>query len=131
MKKLISAFLFLVFVLCLSTAAFADDYTQNFADLYDMAEYVESNGLDIALTEQFFVVDTTASSNYKFELSASGQAVEVFFCVLTRGTELSDYGLADNVYLVKRILRRSIFQQIVVALQRLSLRPATATDMWR
>ena len=102
MKKLISAFLFLVFVLCLSTAAFADDYTQNFADLYDMAEYVESNGLDIALTEQFFVVDTTASSNYKFELSASGQAVEVFFCVLTRGTELSDYGLADNVYLVKK-----------------------------
>ena len=102
MKKIISAFLLLILVLCLTTAAFADDYTQNFADLADMAEYVESNGLDINLTEQFFAVNTTASRNYKFELSASGQAVDAFFCVLTRGTGLSDYGLTDNVYLVKK-----------------------------
>ncbi len=102
MKKIISAFLLLILVLCLTTAVFADNYTQNFADLADMAEYVESNGLDINLTEQFFVVDTTASSNYKFELSASEQAVNAFFCVLTRGTGLSEYGLTDNVYLVKK-----------------------------
>ena len=102
MKKIISAFLLLILVLCLTTAVFADNYTQNFADLADMAEYVESNGLDINLTEQFFVVDTTASGNYKFELSASEQAVNAFFCVLTRGTGLSEYGLTDNVYLVKK-----------------------------
>lgn len=103
MKKRIATLLIFAFILGFSTVGLAADYSQDPAYLRDMADYVKENAPGIALTEEFFVVETTKNDNYKFELSATGDSVDAFFCVLARGTEASTTsGLPGYVFPVQR-----------------------------